>query len=39
MENTDALILIMEWKTFRRPDFKRMGQVLKEKIIFNGRKQ
>ncbi len=39
LENADALILITEWKTFRRPDFKRMEQLLKEKIIFDGRNQ
>jgi UDPglucose 6-dehydrogenase len=39
LENADALILVTEWKTFRRPDFKRMEQFLKEKIIFDGRNQ
>jgi UDPglucose 6-dehydrogenase len=39
LENADAVILITEWKTFRRPDFKRMGQLLSQKIIFDGRNQ
>jgi UDPglucose 6-dehydrogenase len=39
LENSDALVLVTEWKAFRQPDFKRMGQVMKEKIIFEGRNQ
>lgn len=39
LENADAMILVTEWKTFRRPDFSRMGQVLNQKIIFDGRNQ
>jgi UDPglucose 6-dehydrogenase len=39
LENADALILVTEWKTFRRPDFKRMEQLLKEKVLFDGRNQ
>ncbi|MCF8092920.1 MAG: UDP-glucose/GDP-mannose dehydrogenase family protein [Desulfotignum sp.] len=39
LENADAMILVTEWKTFRRPDFKRMGQLLNQKIIFDGRNQ
>ncbi len=39
LENADAMILVTEWKTFRRPDFKRMGQLLSQKIIFDGRNQ
>lgn len=39
LESADALVLVTEWKTFRQPDFKRMGQIMKEKIIFDGRNQ
>jgi len=39
IENTDALILVTEWKTFRQPDFKLMADTMKEKIIFDGRNQ
>ncbi|MDZ7642095.1 MAG: UDP-glucose/GDP-mannose dehydrogenase family protein [Desulfurivibrio sp.] len=39
LENADAMILVTEWKTFRQPDFKRMGQLMQQKIIFDGRNQ
>ncbi len=39
IENTDALILVTEWKTFRQPDFKLMANTMKELIIFDGRNQ
>ena len=39
IENTDALILVTEWKTFRQPDFKVMADIMKELIIFDGRNQ
>jgi UDPglucose 6-dehydrogenase len=39
LENVDAMILVTEWKTFRQPDFKRMGQFMNHKIIFDGRNQ
>jgi UDPglucose 6-dehydrogenase len=39
LETMDALVLVTEWKAFRQPDFKRMGELMKEKIIFDGRNQ
>ena len=39
LENTDALILVTEWKTFRQPDFKIMSEKMKQKLIFDGRNQ
>lgn len=39
IENTDALILVTEWKTFRQPDFKLMADTMRQKIIFDGRNQ
>ena len=39
LEDMDALVLVTEWKSFRQPDFKRMGQLLNRKIIFDGRNQ
>ena len=37
LKDTDALILITEWNEFRRPDFTRIANILKDKIIFDGR--
>jgi UDPglucose 6-dehydrogenase len=39
INDTDALILVTEWKTFRQPDFKHMAETMKELIIFDGRNQ
>ncbi len=39
IENTDALILVTEWKTFRQPDFQLMADTMKKLIIFDGRNQ
>ena len=37
LENADALLIATEWSVFRNPDFERMEEVLKNKIIFDGR--
>ena len=37
LENTDALLLLTEWNEFRRPDFNRVRDLLRDKIIFDGR--
>ncbi len=37
LEDADALIICTEWQVFRTPDFEKMGELLKEKIIFDGR--
>ena len=37
LEDVDALLLITEWNEFRRPDFARIANILKDKIIFDGR--
>lgn len=39
LNNSDALILITEWKEFKAPDFEEIGKILKNKIIFDGRNQ
>ncbi len=39
LENTDALILVTEWKTFRQPDLLQMNQKMKQPVIFDGRNQ
>lgn len=39
IETCDALILVTEWKQFRRPDFDMIKQLLKQPLIFDGRNQ
>lgn len=37
LQNCDALIVCTEWKEFRSPDFQKIANGLKERIIFDGR--
>lgn len=37
LENKDALIISTEWTIFRTPDFERIGELLNDKVIFDGR--
>lgn len=37
--NADALILVTEWNEFRRPDFEKIKNLLKNPVIFDGRNQ
>lgn len=39
LEDADAMVLVTEWKPFRYPDFKRVKQILKKPVIFDGRNQ
>lgn len=39
LDDTDALILVTEWKEFRSPDFDEIKKRMKNKIIFDGRNQ
>jgi UDPglucose 6-dehydrogenase len=39
LSNSDALILLTEWKAFRSPDFNHIKNQLKQPIIFDGRNQ
>lgn len=39
LAGADALVLVTEWKPFRKPDFERIGNTLKAKVIFDGRNQ
>lgn len=37
LPGADALLIVTEWNEFRRPDFKRMRELMKVPIIFDGR--
>jgi UDPglucose 6-dehydrogenase len=37
LKNADALIIATEWNEFRTPEFEKIGAVLKNKVIFDGR--
>ena len=37
LKGADALIIVTEWSLFRTPDFEKMEQNLKSKVIFDGR--
>jgi len=39
VQNSDALILLTEWKEFRSPDFEELQMKLNSPIIFDGRNQ
>jgi UDPglucose 6-dehydrogenase len=39
LKNSDALILITEWKEFRSPDFEEISMRLNNKVVFDGRNQ
>ena len=37
LKNADALVIATEWSEFRTPDFQKMKDVMKGKVIFDGR--
>ncbi len=37
VEGVDALLIATEWSVFRNPDFEKMEEALKNKVIFDGR--
>lgn len=37
LEGADGLVIMTEWNEFRRPDYARMGELMREKVIFDGR--
>ncbi len=39
LKDSDALVLLTEWKEFRSPDFEEMKTQLKTPVIFDGRNQ
>ncbi len=39
LTGVDALLLLTEWRQFRRPDFAGMKQRMRQPVIFDGRNQ
>jgi UDPglucose 6-dehydrogenase len=37
LEGADALLIVTEWNEFRRPDFQRMAELMRNKVVFDGR--
>ena len=37
LEGADALAIVTEWSNFRAPDFDKLGELMKNKAIFDGR--
>ena len=37
LEGAHGLVIATEWREFHNPDFRRMGELLKEKVVFDGR--
>ena len=37
LDAADALLVVTEWNVFRTPDFDKLGKLLKNKVIFDGR--
>ena len=37
LAGADALAIVTEWNEFREPDFKKMLQLLKTPVVFDGR--
>ncbi len=37
LQGADALLIATEWSVFRNPDFEKMEEVLKNKVVFDGR--
>ena len=35
--DVDAMVLMTEWAEFHLPDFNRMADLMKSKVIFDGR--
>ena len=37
LQGADVLAIVTEWKIFRVPDFEQMAQLLKDRMVFDGR--
>jgi UDPglucose 6-dehydrogenase len=38
-EGADALVLMTEWREYRRPNFERLKQLMRQPVLFDGRNQ
>jgi UDPglucose 6-dehydrogenase len=36
-EGADALVLVTEWRDYRRPNFARLADLMRGKALFDGR--
>ena len=36
-EGTDALVLVTEWKLYWVPDYKKLAQIMRKKVLVDGR--
>jgi UDPglucose 6-dehydrogenase len=36
-EGADALVMLTEWREYQNPDFERLGELMRQKVIFDGR--
>ncbi len=37
LKDADALVICTEWREYHRPDFVKMGELMRERVIFDGR--
>ncbi len=37
LEQADGLVILTEWNEFRRPSYDRMAELMRERVIFDGR--
>ncbi len=37
LQDADALVVVTEWKQFRSPDFARLKDALRDRVVFDGR--
>lgn len=37
LTDADALCIHTEWRQYRRPDFRRMGSLMRQRVVFDGR--
>jgi len=37
VRGTDGLVIVTEWNEFRRPDFAKIKQLMRQPVVFDGR--